>query len=170
MDEMMKLLMSARYCGLLLDLSRWILTRDWQPFLDDKKRQVLQESIDSHSGILLDRTWEALDSAFSTENQLLPVDYFKQKMRLRRNLMTGTCFALIYDEERRKGFRLPWLDLLQGIGDLMSLEPLRSRVQLLEDEEEKEQLERWLLRQERSILHAMEQTRRAGLEYPPYWQ
>jgi triphosphatase len=169
-EEMMMLLVSSRYCGLLLDLSRWILTRDWQPFLDDKKRQQLQESIDSHSGVLLDRTWEALDEAFSVSNQLLPIDYFKFKMRLRRNLMTGTCFALIYDDDRRKGFRLPWLDLLQGIDDLMSLEPLRTRVQLLDDAEEREQLERWLLRQERSILHAMEQTRQAGLEYPPYWQ
>lgn len=169
-EEMMTLLVSSRYCGLLLDLSRWILTRDWQPFLDDKKRQQLQESIDSYSGLLLDRSWEALDSAFSVSNQLLPIDYFKLKMHLRRNLMTGTCFALIYDDARRKGFRLPWLDLLQGIDDLMSLEPLRTRVQLLDDAEEREQLERWLLRQERSILHAMEQTRQAGLEYPPYWQ
>ncbi len=169
-EEMTSLLTSARYCNLLLDLSRWILTRDWQPFLDDKKRQALQDPIDIHSGTLLDRTWEALDSAFSTSNQLLPVDYFKQKMRLSRNLMTGICFALIYDSERRKGFRLPWLDLLQGINDLMSLEPLRTRVQLLDDGEQREQLQRWLLRQERSILHAMEQTRQAGLEYPPYWR
>lgn len=169
-DEMLSLLRSSRYCGLLLDLSRWILTRDWQPFLDDKKRQSLQEPIDAHSGTLLDRTWEALESAFSSSNQLLPQDYFKQKMRLRRNLMTGTCFALIYDDERRTGFRLPWLDLLQGIDDLMSLEPLRARVDLLTGEEERDQLERWIIRQERSMLHAMEQTRRAGLAYPPYWQ
>lgn len=168
-EEIVNLLTSCRYCRLLLDLSRWVLIRDWQPFIDEKKQILLQEPISNHSGILLGRTWEALESAFSTSNQLTPSDYFRQKMRLRRNLMTGTCFASIYDEESRKGFRLPWLDLLQGINDVMSLEPLRALVPLLTNEEERDQLERWIIRQERSLLYAMEQTRRAGLEFPPYW-
>ncbi|NMS58326.1 CHAD domain-containing protein, partial [Vibrio parahaemolyticus] len=33
-EEVLGLLNSARYTGLLLDLSRWILARGWQPFLD----------------------------------------------------------------------------------------------------------------------------------------
>jgi triphosphatase len=36
--------------------------------------------------------------------------------------------------------------------------------------EEQEQLERWLHRQERSILHAMDQTRAISVEVEPYWQ
>jgi triphosphatase len=35
--------------------------------------------------------------------------------------------------------------------------------------EEREQLERWLRRQESSILHAMEQTRLISIEAEPYW-
>ena len=35
---------------------------------------------------------------------------------------------------------------------------------------EKVQLERWLARQEVSILHAMEQTRQISVEVEPYWQ
>lgn len=36
-EELLTLLSSARYTGLLLNLSRWILSRGWQPFLDEKR-------------------------------------------------------------------------------------------------------------------------------------
>lgn len=36
-EELLEQIHSSRYTGLLLDLSRWILTRGWQPFLDEKR-------------------------------------------------------------------------------------------------------------------------------------
>ncbi|MGR5543005.1 inorganic triphosphatase, partial [Vibrio campbellii] len=69
----------------------------------------------------------------------------------------------------RNRFRLPWADLMQGIVDLQMLKQLEAFLDKLEGEE-LEQLKRWLQRQETSILHAMEQTRRISVDTQPYWR
>ncbi|CAM2972541.1 Inorganic triphosphatase [Vibrio neptunius] len=167
--EILTLLNSARYTALLLDLSRWILTRGWQPFLDDKARDKMALTIEPFSIKQLDRTWAELMEAFPPERSLNSQDYIDQQYRLRRNLYTGVSFASLFDFEERNNFRVPWSDLLHGIDDLIKLRTLGNMVDKLEGEE-KEQLQRWLSRQEGSILHAMEQTRVICIEAEPYWQ
>ncbi|MCC2524858.1 CYTH and CHAD domain-containing protein [Vibrio coralliilyticus] len=168
-EEMLMLLNSARYTGLLLDLSRWILTRGWQPFLDDKARDKMALTVEPFSVKQLDRTWAELMEAFPPERALNSQDYIDQQYRLMRNLYTGVSFASLFDFEERNSFRLPWSDLLHGIDDLLKLRTLDSMVDKLEGDEQ-EQLQRWLSRQESSILHAMEQTRIICIEAEPYWQ
>ncbi|MCW8334392.1 CYTH and CHAD domain-containing protein [Vibrio paucivorans] len=168
-EENLQLLSSARYTGLLLDLSRWILTRGWQPFLDDKAREQMALNIQHFSEKQLDRTWAELMEAFPPERVLSSDEYVEQQYRLMRNLYTGVGFASLYDSEERNSFRLPWADLMQGIDDLLMLKPLEKLVGKLEGEEQ-EQLQRWLVRQETSILHAMEQTRLISVEAEPYWR
>ncbi|MGR5296137.1 CYTH domain-containing protein [Vibrio mediterranei] len=168
-EDMLKLIHSARYAGLLLDLSRWILSRGWQPFLDDKARDKMAQNIKPFSIKQLARTWAELIEAFPPEKLLTRQDYIDQQYRLMRNLYTGVGFASLYNADERNSFRLPWADLLQGIDDLLMLEPLERLVTKLEGEEQ-QQLERWLKRQESSILHAMEQTRQISIEAQPYWQ
>ncbi|MCK6264781.1 inorganic triphosphatase [Vibrio sp. ZSDE26] len=168
-DEILTLLSSARYTGILLDLSRWILTRGWQPFLDDKAREQMSHSISPFSVKQLDRTWAELMEAFPPETILSSEEYIEQQYRLMRNLYTGVGFASLYDVEERNSFRLPWADLMQGIDDLLMLDQLKPFVEKLEGDEQ-DQLQRWLVRQEASILHAMEQTRIICIEAEPYWQ
>ncbi len=168
-EELLKLFQSARYTKLLLDLSRWILTRGWQPFLDDKARDQMAQNIRPFAVKQLDRTWAELMEAFPPERELGRQEYIDQKYRLIRNLYTGICFASLFSVDYRNSFRLPWADLQQGIDDLLMLEPLQSLLSSLEGDEQK-QLEKWLKRQEYSILHAMEQTRSMGIEAEPYWQ
>ncbi|KFI10072.1 inorganic triphosphatase [Vibrio coralliilyticus] len=168
-EEMLTLLNSARYTGLLLDLSRWILTRGWQPFLDDKARDKMALTVEPFSVKQLDRTWAELMEAFPPERALNSQDYIDQQYRLMRNLYTGVSFASLFDFEERNSFRLPWSDLLHGIDDLLKLRTLDNMVDKLEGDEQ-EQLQRWLSRQESSILHAMEQTRIICIEAEPYWQ
>jgi triphosphatase len=167
--EMLKLFNSSRYVGLILDLSRWILTRGWQPFLDDRARERMAEPIQPFSIEQLERTWGELMAAFPEGETLSCQDYIDQEYRLMRNLYTGVGFASLYDEDERQAFRLPWADLLQGIDDLLTLKSVEQLVDKLEDES-REQLIRWLTRQENSILHAMEQTRTMGMEAHPYWK
>ena len=167
-DQMLNLLKSSRYTGLLLDLSRWILTRGWQPFLDDKSREKIELNVEHFSAQQLDRTWAELMEAFPPERNLESDDYIEQQYRLMRSLYTGVSFASLYDQEERNRFRLPWKDLLQGIDDLLKLRTLFQFITKLEGEE-REQLERWLTRQENSMLHAMEQTRVICIEASPYW-
>ncbi|MFA0084170.1 CYTH domain-containing protein [Vibrio sp. 10N.261.51.F12] len=168
-EEILTLIHSARYAGLLLDLSRWILSRGWQPFLDDKARNKMQQPIKEFATNQLSRTWAELIEAFPVEKVLTRQDYLEQQYRLMRNLYSGLGFAILFDVEERNSFRLPWADLLQGIDDLLMLELLESQIERLEGDE-KEQLKRWLRRQESSILHAMEQTRQISMEVEPYWQ
>lgn len=168
-QEILEQLTSARYTGLLLDLSRWILTRGWQPFLDEKARDKMSLNIEHFSVQQLDRTWADLMEAFPPERSLSAQDYIDQQYRLMRNLYTGVCFASLFDIEERIVFRMPWSDLLHGIDDLLKLRTLHKQVDKLQGEE-KEQLERWLGRQENSILHAMEQTRMSCIETDPYWR
>lgn len=168
-EDVVALLTSARYTGLLLDLSRWLLARGWQPFLDDSAREKMARGISRFSQKQLDRTWAELMEAFPPERELSRQEFIDQRYRLMRNLYTGICFASIYDIEQRNSFRLPWADLSSGIDDLLTLEPLQLLVEELEDED-KSQLQRWIARQESSILHAMEQTRLMGVEAEPYWR
>ena len=168
-EENLRLLNSARYTGLLLDLSRWILTLGWQPFLDEKAREKMATNILRFSAKQLDRTWAELIESFPPEHHLSSQEYIDQQYRLMRNLYTGIGFASLYDAEERNSFRMPWADLLHGIDDLLTLRTLEPFVEKLEGEE-KEQLQRWLIRQENSILHAMEQTRIIGVEAHPYWR
>ncbi|MEL7292136.1 MAG: inorganic triphosphatase [Pseudomonadota bacterium] len=168
-EQMLDLINSSRYTGLLLDLSRWILTRGWQPFLDDKARDKMALNIEHFSVEQLDRTWAELMEAFPPEQNLSSEDYIEQQYRLMRNLYTGISFASLYDNEERNSFRLPWSDLLHGTDDLLKLKTLEQQVDKLETEE-REQLQRWLVRQQTSILHAMEQTRIICIEAQPYWR
>ncbi len=167
--EVLNLLTCARYTGLILDLSRWILTRGWQPFLDEKAREKMDLNIQQFAAKQLDRTWADLTEAFPAEKSLDRQEYIDQQYRLLRNLYTGMSFASLYDLDERNGFRLPWADLLEGIEELLMLKPLEDLKDQLETEE-REQLERWLFRQETSILHAMEQTRKISVEATPYWR
>ena len=168
-EQMLELINGARYTGLLLDLSRWILTRGWQPFLDDKAREKMALNIEHFSVEQLERTWTELMEAFPPEQNVTGDDYIEQQYRLMRNLYTGVSFACLYDAEERNSFRLPWSDLLHGTDDLLKLKTLEQLVDKLEGED-REQLQRWLIRQQGSILHAMEQTRVICIEAEPYWR
>ncbi|WP_078752516.1 inorganic triphosphatase [Enterovibrio nigricans] len=169
-SEVLELFQSARYCNLLLDLSRWILTRGWQPFLDDKSREKLAEPIRAFANRSLAQSWEELLSVFAVNNDMDRFGYLDQLPRLTKNLLSGCCVASLYDVEERETFRLPWLDLLQGLEDIVLLEPIRAFVNDEDiDEEDRAQIEKWLRRKEESLLHAMMQSRQIGLSLDPYW-
>jgi len=167
-EQLVSLFTSSRYTGLLLDLSRWLMGRGWHPFLDEKSKEKMANSIKEFSQHQLDRTWAELIEAFPPQKSLTREEYIDQRYGLMRNLYTGICFASVYDIEQRDNFRMPWDDLLHGIDDLLILQPLQQLIEEL-GEEDQNQLERWLARQESSILHAMEQTRAMSVEALPYW-
>jgi triphosphatase len=165
----LKLLHSARYTGVLLDLSRWILARGWQPFLDETAQQQIGEAIRPFAAKQLDKTWNELMEAFPASAQLSSQQYIDQRYLLVRSLYSGVSFASLYSLEERKNFRMPWADLLQGIDDLLAIRPLEQFLDTLEYDAQ-EQLKRWIIRQETSILHAMSQTRAMCSTMAPFWR
>jgi triphosphatase len=168
-EENLKLLQSGRYVGLIIDLSRWILSRGWQPFLDDKAKDKMAQAVGVFSVEQLEHSWGELLAVFPAEQTLSSAEYIEQQYNLTRNLYTGIGLASLYSTDNRNAFRLPWADLLHGIDNLLALKPLQGLIEQLEGDEQ-EQLIRWLIRQETSILHAMEQTKNIGLTASPYWK
>jgi triphosphatase len=161
---------SGRYAGVIIDLSRWILAKGWQPFLDDAAKAIMAQPITVFAAEKLDYSWNLLQEAFPNGQVLTSDQYVTQQYNLTRNLYTGVCFAKLYDIESRNAFRLPWIDLLEGIDYLLALKPLQALTTSDDPESEPdEQLMRWLMRQEASILYAMEQTRAKGISARPYW-
>ncbi|MHA2939492.1 CYTH and CHAD domain-containing protein [Vibrio sp. RC27] len=165
-DDNLKLLHSGRYAGVIIDLSRWILAKGWQPFLDEKAKVTMAQPVPEFAVQQLEYVLDELCIAFPLEEALSSEMCIAQKYNLTRILYTGIGFASLYDADARNNFRLPWADLLQGIDDLLALTILRGLVDKLEDQD---QLTRWLSRQEASILYAMEQTRAKGMSAIPYW-
>ncbi|RXJ70509.1 inorganic triphosphatase [Veronia nyctiphanis] len=168
-SELLELFHSSRYCNLLLDLSRWLLTQGWRPFLDEKASEKLSAPVSGFAEKLLGQSWEELLEVFGTANEFDRYGYYDQLSRLQRNLLTGMCLSSLYDEESRHHFRLPWLDLLQGMEDLQLLEPVRGLASDIDGDEDAAQIEKWLRRKEESLLHAMQQSRYIGVGLTPYW-
>ncbi|WP_413111175.1 CYTH domain-containing protein [Thaumasiovibrio sp. DFM-14] len=167
--EMRVLFQSARYCSLLLDLSRWILSRGWQALLDDKARDVLEGPIKPFADEQLSVSWQELLEVFPLDSQFSSDDYIGLYAHLSRNLLTGLCFAHLYDPERREAFRLPWFDLLHGIEDLQQLDLIANLLDQQPEPDDREQIRRWVNRKQMSLLNAMRQTRDNSLTIPPYW-
>ncbi|SJL85385.1 inorganic triphosphatase [Vibrio palustris] len=168
--DTLALIDSSRYTALLLDLSRWILTRGWQPFLDEQAQENIDCPVTDFAMKQLDRSWAELIEAFPPEHKVTKQGYIEQQEHLTRNLYTGMCFCHLFTDEECQSFRLPWEDLLDGIDDLLMLQPIEGLVDKLEDSEQHAQLLRWITRQEHSILHAMDQSRFSGFDAKPYWR
>lgn len=169
-ENVLQLLYSSRYCTLLLDINRWLLNQDWHVYLDDKMQAKLAEPIARFAHRSLTHYWHELLKVFSLENEMGRIAYLDQQPRLFRNLLTGCSFASLYDVEQRETFRLPWLDILQGIDDFLLLEPLRGQLTAQDiEQEDKDQIKKWLNRKEESLLHAMAQSRQIGVTLDPYW-
>lgn len=169
-NEVSTLFHSERYCKVLLSLNHWILTRAWRPFLDDKTREKLTGSVLDFANRSLAHSWDELLNILAKNQEMDRLAFVDFQPLLLRNLLTGCCLASLYDVEARETFRLPWLDLFQGIEDILLLEPIRT--QLTADEitdEDKIQIEKWLQGKEESILYAMAQSQKMGITLPPYW-
>ncbi len=69
-EEVVELMSSARYASLLLDLSRWVLTRGWRPFLDEKSELDMSSNIYEFATRQLDRAWGELSEKFAPDFKL----------------------------------------------------------------------------------------------------
>ncbi len=116
----------------------------------------------------LQASWQSvLDSSLSAP-QLGADAYLVLHAKLKQNLLIGHCFSHHYSTEKRDKFRLPWQDILQGIDDLAVLQVLMG-VAKQQPEAIAKQIEKVLVRKQRSLLDALEQTRHQALTMRPYW-
>jgi len=106
--------------------------------------------------------------ANSTKAQALSSEeYLAQAKLLNRSLLTGTWFGLLFDEEERKQYRTPWLDIQQGISELQTLWIIHQQLHTLDEKPKK--LVSWQGSKVEGLLVALDSSRKMALMMKPYW-
>jgi triphosphatase len=162
-DDVYQLMHSARYCSLMLKITRWLYQAKWQ-----HRQSLQQENIQDIATTMLQTSWDNLQHSPLAEPQLDCNAYMKQATKLRRNLLVGMCVGELFDQELRQDFRLPWVDILSGIEELSLFKPLRELMPE-QDAELQQAIEKWVRRKERSLLDALEFSRQQALQQAVYW-
>lgn len=160
-NEIETLFHSAQYTAITLSVSQ---------LLNQGLTSVKLDSANvlSFSNTHLQASWKSiLDSPFSA-TQLAADDYLQLQEKLKQKLLIGACFSHLYTSECRDKFRLPWQDILQGIDDLAILKVLMG-VAKQQPQAAAVQIDKVLMRKQRSLLDALEQTRHQALIMQPYW-
>jgi triphosphatase len=93
--------------------------------------------------------------------------YLSHAKFLNRSLLTGTWFGLLFDQDARKQYRTPWLDIQQGISELQTLWIIQQQLQTLDEQPVK--LVSWQGNKVEGLLMALDNSRKKALSVPPYW-
>ncbi|CED61968.1 Putative uncharacterized protein [Moritella viscosa] len=152
---------TPRYASIMLSISQ-LLSQGLSSVKLDSANVL------SFANTHLQASWQSvLDSSLSAP-QLDADTYLVLHAKLKQNLLIGHCFSHHYSTDKRDKFRLPWQDILQGIDDLAVLQVLMG-VAKQQPEAIAKQIEKVLVRKQRSLLDALEQTRHQALTMRPYW-
>lgn len=158
--EIEKLMTSVRYTKITLAISR-LLNRD---SLILATETAVDEFVDMH----LEMSWQNILNSCLADEDLNAEQYIATKSELKANLLVGQCFNHRFDVEARNKFRLPWLDILQGIDDLEVISLLHN-IGSMQVESIAASINKILERKQVSLLDALEQTRQQALLMQPYW-
>lgn len=102
---------------------------------------------------------ESLDQA----EKILPL-----RKLLRRSLLTGYWFGSLFNNEDRKQYRMPWLDMEQGLSELQSLWIIKQQLEKLDSPAEK--IVKWQHSKVDNLLLALEHSKQVALSTKAYWQ
>ena len=156
-DDVFELLHGKRFNILQADLLAMLLTE--QPDSNDLLLPFAQQSLTENMSILF---------ADSKKTQPLSSEqYLSQAKLLNRSLLTGTWFGLLFDQEERKQYRAPWLDIQQGISELQTLWIIHQQLQTLDEKPTK--LVSWQGSKVEGLLVALDSSRKIALMMKSYW-
>jgi len=160
---------SEQHTMLVGSLIKWLYFKPWQQQAMASLGKFQQSKVKMHAKHFLAKDWESVQKTLPYEVTLGYQDYLAQRFNLQQNLQVGYCVGALFETEPRNKFRAPWLDIAVGIDELLQFEPIK---QLLRDdvlEDTDSTIKRWLVKKESSLIHAMEQSRKAALNMMPYW-
>lgn len=86
---------------------------------------------------------------------------------LQRSLLTGYWFGSLFDKEQRQQFRIPWLDIEQGLIELQSLWIIEQQLEKLVEPAEK--IVKWQHGKVDNLLIALEHSKKVALSMKAYW-
>ncbi|WP_017444515.1 CYTH domain-containing protein [Gayadomonas joobiniege] len=166
-NAVIPLFYSARYNRLILKLMRWIIERGWRCY-SEIEEQKLAQNIATVANELNQQSWIKIQKQMPLKKEFELADYIASERPISRGLLTGACVGNLYDSELRENFRSPWLDILQGISDLKTLNLF---IYYLENyrEDNEAQLRSWGENKIAKLVEIMEQSRQSALKMSPYW-
>lgn len=98
--------------------------------------------------------------------------FLDKRKVLHRCLLTGNWFGHLFDQQHRHQFRIPWLDMQQGLSELQSLWIIKQQLEKLADDniESVAKVIMWQHSKVENLLVALSHTKDAALSLPAYWQ
>ena len=108
-----------------------------------------------------------LHNAMPKESLTNAEDILPLRKLLQRSLLTGFWFGSLFDKEQRQQFRMPWLDMQQGLSELQSLWIIKQQLEKLEDAPEK--IVNWQQGKVENLLIALEHSKNMALSMKAYW-
>ena len=163
-EEMVALLLhSERFNSLQLSLLEMLISENKSDYFNSDERELLfgfaQEKLSESLAKLIDSMPEK--QIVDAEQILL------HRNLLHRNLLTGSWFGSLFDQEVRKQFRAPWLDMQQGLGELLNLWILKQQLEKLDEPPRK--LLKWQQGKVENLLIALEHSKQMALSMNAYW-
>jgi len=101
------------------------------------------------------------------KQSLTSEEYLSHAKVLNRSLLTTTWFGLLFNQESRKQYRTPWLDIQQGVSELQTLWIIHQQLQTLDDKPTK--LVSWQGGKVEGLLVALNSSKKIALAMQPYW-
>lgn len=164
-EEFKLLLKTERYNLMMLNMSQWLYNKEWRDYIPEQQHEDLQIPIVDYAKTQLDHMRKELERDLGPKLSLTPAEYFKQVSHLRRALDTGLFFGGLFDTQKRKAYRQPWIDIIDGIRELQMNHYIS---ELMLENHDAEETKVWLDTRNQPILEALEQTRSTAFKNP-YW-
>ena len=118
-------------------------------------RQKLSDSLaELHKGVV---KYETMDVE----------QFIEQRPTLHRSLLTGAWFGSLFEGEVRQQFRMPWLDIQQGLSELQTLWIIHQQLEKLEEQPIK--IVKWQHSKVENLLNALTQSIEGALSMAAYW-
>ncbi len=172
-QQIIELLHSERFNHLQLSLLKMLIANTD----NDAEYTCVEHSADGSKQLVnfakhqLSVSLQQLTEQMADGNALTKQQYLNLYSLLIRSLLTGSWFGLFFDQfgysEARACFRMPWLDIKQGISELQTFHILQEQLAILDVPELK--LHQWLEAKVDSLLQALEHSRQMALSIKPYW-
>ncbi|WJG09034.1 CYTH and CHAD domain-containing protein [Aliiglaciecola sp. LCG003] len=147
---------------LQLRLSSLLIEKPW-------RNNVANDNINRNKffSANLDVKWQGVFAQITPELDTSE-GYLQQQDALRSALFTDLLLGASFSSARRDAFRLPWLDMLDGMDELQTLKVLRTKLQD-SDVDDKADLIAWCEVKKKRLLTVIEQTKSVALSMETYW-
>ena len=171
--QITELLHSERFNLLQLSLLEMLLAVESKNKIEENinRDMSLLDFAKQHLSANLQELTSPISEEMLSKGSLTKDQYLALYRLLIRSLLTGSWFGLFFDQfgnkEARANFRMPWLDIKQGISELQTLHILQQQLLMINTEENK--LEQWLDIKVENLLQALEHSRQMALSVKPYW-